>query len=235
MNRWLSLSLVLAVTALVGSSYLYAYHRQNWPPMVPIHWGIDGKPDGFAPGDSWGLFLGVPLLMLGWVGLTLLLPWLSPKSFAIEPFRSTYDYTMVLVSVFFLYLHGVLLFGAVRPPEHVAVWLLSGVFLLFALLGNVLGKIRRNFWIGIRTPWTLADDGVWNVVHRQAAYIYTLAGAIGFVAVLAGVNFIALFVAFMVAVLWPVIYSLIVYKHRERNGLLSPTPDDGLEATPPGP
>ena len=51
--------------------------------------------------------------------------------------------------------------------------------LLLALLGNVLGKVRRNFWVGVRTPWTLADVRVWERTHRLAAWLFTVAGLVG--------------------------------------------------------
>lgn len=219
MNRWLAFSIGLTVVAFGGSLALYPY-REHWPERVPIHWGIDGTADGFVSRDDlFALWLGVPLLMAGWVGLTLLLPWLSPKTFAVEPFRATYDYLMSLVNGFFLYVHAVVLSGA-WTPERTVTLVIAGVFLLFGLMGNVLGKVRRNFWMGIRTPWTLADEGVWNATHRHAAYVYTAAGIVGFFAVLAGVNLVVLFVVFLAVALWPALYSLLEYKRREARGLL---------------
>jgi uncharacterized membrane protein len=236
MNRWFTLSIALTVIALAGSLYLFEFHRDLWPEKVPIHFGIDGKADGFASRDNlFVLWLLAPLVMVGWLGLTLLLPWLSPRTFAVEPFRATYDYLMALINVFFLYIHGALLFGTLWAPERVSTFVIAGVFLLFALLGNVLGKVRRNFWMGVRTPWTLADEGVWNATHRHAAYVYTAAGIAGFIAVLCNVNLIALFVCFTVALIWPVFYSLIVYKYREAHGLLTPTPAPSpVEQVQPG-
>lgn len=227
MNRWLALSLTLALVALGGSLYLYGFQREQWPEQVAIHWGIDGKPDGFVSRDNLlALWLGVPLGMVAWVGVTLLLPWLSPKQFAIEPFRGTYDYVMSLVNIFLLYIHGVVLFGAFGNAGHAGTWIIGGVFLLFAMMGNILGRVRCNFWMGIRTPWTLADEGVWNATHRHAAYVYTIAGIVGFVGVLAGIHPMILFVGIILAALWPVLYSLIVYKYRDAHGLLTPTEDE---------
>ncbi len=62
----------------------------------------------------------------------------------------------------------------------------AGVFLLFAPIGNVLGKVDRNFFVGGRTPWTLADERVWHATHRLAAKIFVAGGMIGFRLVLAG-------------------------------------------------
>jgi uncharacterized membrane protein len=227
MNRWLVVSIMLTIVALAGSLYLYEFQRELWPPQVPIQFHIDGSVKNTVSRDSlFGLFLLAPTFMVGWIGVTLLLPWLSPKSFAVEPFLSTYHYAMALVNVFLLYLHCVVLFGTLWAPERVVTLLIAGVFLLFAFVGNILGKVRRNFWLGVRTPWTLADAGVWNATHRHAAYVYTAAGLVGFVAVLCNVNLIALFVCFMVVLAWPAIYSLLLYKYREAHNLLTPVPDE---------
>jgi uncharacterized membrane protein len=64
--------------------------------------------------------------------------------------------------------------------------LVGGIFLFFALMGNLLGKVRRNFWMGIRTPWPLAGDAVWIATHRAAARLYTAMGLIGAVMALRG-------------------------------------------------
>ena len=64
--------------------------------------------------------------------------------------------------------------------------LIGGMFLFFALLGNVMGKVRKNFYIGIRVPWTLASDRVWNDTHRLAAWLMVGGGILGFLLVILG-------------------------------------------------
>lgn len=222
MSRWFSVSVMLTLVALVGSLCLYQFARQHWPPEVPTHFDLSGVADAHTSRDSlFGLWLFAPLLMVGWLGLTLALPWLSPQSFEVDPFRATYEQLMALVNGFFFYIHGALLFCPLWAEGRTATFVIAGVFLLFALLGNLMGKVRRNFWIGVRTPWTLADVGVWNATHRHAAYVYTAAGLLGFGAVVLGVNLIVVFVVFMVAVLWPAVYSLLEYRRRAAAGLLA--------------
>src|SRR5919204_301408 len=62
--------------------------------------------------------------------------------------------------------------------------LFAGLFLFFAVLGNVIGKVRSNFWMGVRTPWTLASPKVWERTHRLAAWLWVTVSIVGFVAVL---------------------------------------------------
>jgi uncharacterized membrane protein len=232
MRRWLTVSIAATLAAAALSLYLWAFYAERLPARLPIHWDIHGHVDGTAPRDV--VLILMPSIMAGWIVLTLLLPWLSPRQFQVDTFRSTYHYLMALLNLFFAYMHFVTVLGALLVPEKVTTLVLSGVFLLFVLLGNVLGKVRRNFWIGIRTPWTLADERVWNETHRLGAWLFVAAGLFGFVGVLLGVSFLVLFIAVMAAALWPVVYSLILYKRLQREGKLC-GPEPQPEPTEPAP
>jgi len=96
--------------------------------------------------------------------------------------------------------------------------LLGGLFLFFALLGNVLGRVRRNFWIGVRTPWTLASERVWNDTHRVAGKLFVLSGILGFVATMAGSPPLFAIILIGIAAITAVGYSLVDYKRLERRG-----------------
>jgi len=94
------------------------------------------------------------------------------------------------------------------------------IFLFLALMGNVLGKVRRNFWIGVRTPWTLASEKVWNDTHRFAARLFVLVGLIGFFIILLGLPIYIAFIFLITATILTVLYSLVEYKHLEKHGQL---------------
>jgi uncharacterized membrane protein len=221
MTRWLALSIALAAAALAASLYLYQYQYDRLPEQVPTHWDVRGQPDRFVPREHLLPYLLIfPGVMAGWVVLTLVLPWISPVHFKVDQFRATYNYIMALAQVLFLYLHAAILAGYFVPGTDVARLLVGGCFLFFALLGNVLGKVRRNFWIGVRTPWTLASEVVWDRTHRLAGWLFVAAGLIGLVAVLAHVPLVVCFVTLIAAALVPVLYSLVLYKRLEREGRL---------------
>ena len=99
-------------------------------------------------------------------------------------------------------------------------WLIGGMLVIFAMLGNRLGKVQRNFWMGVRTPWTLVSDTVWIRTHRQAAWTFTGGALVGLVLLLAGLNPIIVMCVFAVAAIYPVFYSLWLYKRLETAGLL---------------
>ena len=97
---------------------------------------------------------------------------------------------------------------------------MGGMYLIFMLLGNVLGKVRRNFCLDVRVPWTLASARVWNDTHRVAAWVFVIAGLIGFAFVMAGTHLLVSFIPLGVAVVVPVVYSFVHYKQLERRGAL---------------
>jgi uncharacterized membrane protein len=183
--------------------------------------------DHFQP-KAW-IFLYGPGFMAGLLGLTWLLPWLSPRRFAIDPFWSTYHRVMMMLFTFFAYLYAVMLWSAMGSGLDAGRAIFCGACVLIALIGNLMGKLRRNFYIGIRTPWTLASERVWNDTHRFAARIMVFGGLGG--AVLAYLRLYGWAVAALIApALIGVAYSLIHYKSLERRGELDEAPVAGEES-----
>jgi uncharacterized membrane protein len=204
--------LVLTVTALVYAWVLYP----ALPDRIPIHWNIHGEVDGWA--DKRVAIYLMPGTMALLVALLVALPWLSPRNFAIEPFRGTFNALMLLSTGLMGFVHAVMLQAALRPEMDSGRVLVIGFFLFFALLGSGLGKVRRNFWIGIRTPWTLASDAVWDPTHRLAGWVLVATGILGALATWRGVPVAYCFTLLLVAPLVPVLYSLWLSKRLEREG-----------------
>ena len=194
-----------------------------------MHWGIDFTPDKWAARDDmfWYLF-AVPIAMVGmWMLMAALIYWFSPRGF--EPAKANPKLTsfiILLVIGLLAALHAVILLGYLTQKMPVTQGIMGVIFLFFILLGNVMGKVQRNFYIGIRTPWTLANNQVWEKTHRMGAWLFVGAGVVGLVslffttlvpmAVMIGVWIGLLSLAGLI----PVIYSLIYYKQLERSGKL---------------
>jgi uncharacterized membrane protein len=219
MTRWLYLALAATVLATAGSVYVSVIAHDRLPERIPIHWDINGQPDRFVDRDNaWVNFWLTPGIMAGFILLTLVLPWLSPKPFVVDTFRDTYGYVMALVVCLLGYIQGLLLWMSLHPDANLVRPMVAGILFFLALMGNVLGRVRRNFWIGVRTPWTLANDLVWEKTHRLAAWLLAGFGLLGCVAVLAGAPLLWCFIALMVVLFVPGFYSLAVYKRLEREG-----------------
>jgi uncharacterized membrane protein len=219
MNRWFALGWVLAAVCLGASLYVWHFEYERLPERLPVHWDIRFEPDQFVErAEALTYFLIPPLAMAGFLLLAHVLPWLSPRHFKVDSFRRVYDYVIALVVALFAYLHVMLLWSYIAGGAAPGRLIVAGFFLFFALIGNVMGQVQRNFWVGVRTPWTLASEAVWIRTHRVAAWLYVPLGILGFVAVLAGAPLAVCFVVFLVVALLPVFYSLALYKRLERQG-----------------
>ena len=211
---YIILSLVLTAAAVASSLVVYP----QLPERIPIHWNIHGQVDGYG-GPGW-IFL-TPAIMAGMLLLFAILPWLSPKHFELDTFRATYWYIVLVLMGLFVYLHGLLTWAALAGKVDITRAMLSGMLIMFGLLGNVLGKVRRNFYVGVRTPWTLASERVWNDTHRLAGRMFVGAAVLGLPAVLLApleAAVVTVLVVIFTAALVPVGYSLVLYKRLERRG-----------------
>jgi uncharacterized membrane protein len=222
MTRWLWVSILLTGAACGLSWYVSSYRHEDLPERIPVHWDINGQPNDWVARDDAGwAFWMMPATMAALVVLTIILPWISPRPFDVERFRSTYGYMMTLAVALMGYLHVMIVLGMLQRlgGADIGRWLLAGVFLFVAAIGNVLGRLRRNFWMGIRTPWTLASEAVWIQTHRLAAWLWVAGGLVGFVALLAGVPVLWAIVALLVVmVAGPILASLVIYQRLERAG-----------------
>ena len=222
MSRWLMLSLGLIVGMAAGSAYLSINRAENFPEKVPTHWNINMEPDGFANrDDQFQVFWLMPVASIAVFALLCALPWLSPAHFKIDDFRRVYDYIVFLIVAMLTSIHGVVLYGQAHGQLSTR-WFLGGFFLFFGLLGNVLGKVRKNFWVGVRTPWTLANDRVWNDTHRLAGRLFVGVGLLGvpllFLPVPIESLFIIVITAIMAAAIIPAVYSAVHYKKLQAQG-----------------
>jgi len=113
------------------------------------------------------------------------------------------------------HLHAIMLLTGLNPGRDYARPLFSGMCVFFALLGNVLGQVRRNPWMGIRTPWTLASDAVWTQTHRLAGRLLVAAGIVSAVALWLGMSPVVCLYLLGLALLWPVVESYRLYRQLE--------------------
>ncbi len=215
MNRtYWTCAFVLVAAAFAASLWFYP----RLPDRVPMHWNFRGEIDGWGSRSSvWFM----PCVMLGLLGFFAILPALSPKPFDLGKSRTVYLFVMVLTVGLLGYFHALMLWAALKPRLDISRALVGGVMLMLALVGNVMGKIKRNLYMGFRTPWTLASERVWSDTHRIAAWWLVAGGLIGFLLCLAGLPVWVPLLPLIPAVIWPVVFSYLRYKQLERSGELS--------------
>lgn len=191
---------------------LGAYFYPSLPNRVPIHWNLKGEANGYGS-RFYGAF-GLPLTNLGIYLLFIILPHIDPKRKNYEIFKSTYQYLKYLLIIFLLGMqvtsYLIATGGAINRPVYIQVL----VSLLFILIGNVMGRFKHNYFVGIKTPWTLANEEVWRKTHRMAAPLWVLGGIINIVIAFIAINFkeIAFIIVMVVMVIVPIVYSYIIYQ-----------------------
>lgn len=212
MTRKILLFEILLIAAVFVAIVAMYPHLPN---RVATHWDINLHPNRYSP--KWTLFLLGPGLMAGITLFTFAGPWLSPERFQVDSFRSTYAQVLLMLFCTMAYISVVTLWAGAghRIDEGRAV--LGGICLLFAVMGNVMGKVRRNFFIGIKTPWTLASERVWNATHRFAAKTFVAGGLLGLALTMIGLRRWPIF-ALLAGAIAPTIYSFIRYKQLQRRG-----------------
>jgi uncharacterized membrane protein len=204
----------LIVLATLAAT-LFTWHKL--PAQIPVHWNASGEIDRYGPRAAIFVHSAVMLLfMLLWT----VLPRVSPQHFAVEGFAGTYWYTCLVVVALLGYIQLVMLWGALTNTMAMNRPLLGGLAVFVTLLGNVIGKVRRNFWLGVRTPWTLANERVWYSTHRLAAKSMVVCGLLALGSALFDLPALLTVGLLGAGFVVPVAWSLLYYKRLERRGQL---------------
>lgn len=211
-TRSLLVSVAFVLIAMGVAIWLYP----RLPAQVPTHWDLAGNVNGYTP-RFWAAAMPA-LSVLALALLTWLLPVISPRKFRIESFTKVFVGLMLVVQAFVLVIGLCVLLGGAGfalPTQKVAM-LATGALLM--VLGNYMGKLRRNFFIGIRTPWTIASEATWERTHRFGGRLFMLAGVLVLVTSALDAPLWVPIACIAAAALIPVIYSYVIYRRVE--GLL---------------
>lgn len=188
----------------------------NLPTTIISHWSATGRPNG-TMGSFMGTFL-LPLIMLMLVGLWALLPRIDPIAPGFKDFRRVYDFFMFLVVAFLAYTYALTLGANLGWNFVMSRALFPAIAVLFFTLGAILPFIKRNWFIGIRTPWTISNDLVWDKTHRLGSVLFEIAAICTFVGTfIEGVTaFWLLIIPILVAVIACAIYSYLLFSRITR-------------------
>lgn len=193
-SSWYVLTLcVLSIALSVAGFY-------TWPDRVPIHWNFAGDVDGYASRTVAAVFY--PGLLLVLYALFRVLPALDPQRERYAEFRPTYDLIISAIMTVLFLVGGVASLAAWEyaiPIQYVVPGLIG---VLFIILGNYMGKLKRNYFVGVRTPWTLASENVWLATQRFSGKLFMLCGVCFFVVpLLPQVWGVSLFIVCIVALI----------------------------------
>lgn len=209
----LIVSLVLIVAATLAGILLW----NQLPEQMASHWDVNDQVNGYMP-KFWGLFL-MPLVTLGMLALFLVIPEIDPLKTNIAQFREAFNLFIALIVGFMIYVHGLTLAWSLGYQNFkMSTAMLPFMGLLFIAIGFMLRKAKRNFFIGIRTPWTLSSDHVWNETHRLGAILFMASGVLAVIGGFFGgmVAFWMLFVPLIGSTLFLLVYSYVLYSRESK-------------------
>jgi uncharacterized membrane protein len=212
------ISLLFILVAFVAAAVLYP----NLPDDIPTHWNAQGEVDDYMK-KPWGVWIMPGMALFTYI-IMKLIPAISPKGFRTDSFSDVFGVLKVTLVGFMSIVSVLVLLEARGLNVRINEMIIAGVGLLFVIIGNYLGKVRKNFFIGIRTPWTLASDEVWSRTHRIGGKLFMLSGVIVWIGAM-----LRLPLAWTVGVavgllLIPVVYSYFLYRRIE--GFESNNSDD---------
>mgnify|MGYP002631166598 CR=1 FL=1 len=184
--------------------------------QVPLHWGLDATPDQYGP--AWqGLFMP-PAVMVFVLGIFSILKWIEPRQENLQKSMRARGGIALGVVLMMLVLEVGNIAIALGNEMPMVRLVLFAVGIMLMVMGNFLGKTRSNFFIGIRTPWTLSSDEVWRKTHRLGGKLFMASGAILMAGawVLAEANLEYLIVAGVVpSTVIPVVYSWWLWRQEQ--------------------
>lgn len=200
------------VLAVAAGIWFYIIYPQL-PNTVPLHWNSAGTPDRFADKSSMIYML---LLTFAIPLLCDILPKIDPRRKNYRYFADSYQKMKLGISVFMIFMFVLSINAAMSSEQKLSTRLMSlGLGILFMLIGNYLAKVKNNYFVGIKTPWTLASDEVWRKTHRLGGWLFFIAGLVTIICglVLKGEQLFPIFLTvIMIAALVPMVYSYLIYR-----------------------
>lgn len=198
--------LIILISFIVGI-YLYS----QMPEKMASHWNIRGEVDGYIS-KFWGLFL-MPFISLGLFLLFILIPRIDPLKANIEKFRRYFDTFIILIILFLFYLYLLTIFWNLGIRFSMSQFLAPAFGMLLYYCGVLTENAKRNWFIGIRTPWTLSSDKVWDKTHKIGGKLFKIAGIIAVLGVFfPNYTFFFVLIPVILVTVYTIIYSYFEYQ-----------------------
>jgi uncharacterized membrane protein len=215
MSRERALVAGLLVGLAVVAISLWAYPAL--PARVPTHWNLHGHVNGYSS-RAFAASLTPAIVCLLWL-LMLALPAISPRGFKLGESAASFYVATLAVMIVLLVIHFALLRAALTSTAPSFTLVFGSIGALMAVIGSLLGRLKKNFWIGVRTPWTLSNDEVWARTNRVTGQILIAGGLVTVAASFFGtVAVVTLIAAVAVVVTVSIVYSFVLYRRIEGFG-----------------
>jgi len=203
--------IIIAICAVTAAGIIAVYNKL--PYQIPTHWNIKGVADEYGSRNSLWIMYAV---LIGVNSLFLIVAKIDPKKENYKKFQHAFDIFRLVTTVFFAMLIVLSVAEALNSDlVDMTKMIFIMVGILFAIIGNYMPKFRHNYTMGIKTPWTLDSEKVWDDTHRMGAKIWVFGGiatVINSFIFTSNLRLVIFFVIIGIIIIIPVIYSYLDYK-----------------------
>jgi len=202
---------IIIILIILISFFIGVYFYPQMPDEMASHWNIKGEVDDYML-KFWGLFL-MPIISLGLFLLFILIPKIDPLKDNIEKFRKYFDAFIVLIIVFLFYIYLLSIFWNLGFRFDMGRLMVPALGILFYYCGILVENAKRNWFIGIRTPWTLSNEKVWEKTHKIGGKLFKIAGLIAFLGIFfPNYSFYFILVPVLLVAVYTIAYSYSEYQ-----------------------
>ena len=211
----MSKSIILILIIIFLSFILGLAFYSQMPIKMASHWNASGAVDGYMP-KFWGLFL-MPIISVVMFLLFIFIPKIDPLKQNIQDFKKYYENFILILIAFLFYLYVLTLIWNLNVRFNFILFLIPAFALIFYYAGVLISRAKRNWFIGIRTPWTLSNDVVWDKTHRLSAKLFKASAILS----LLGIAFPKyaiwfVLVPILLASIYSVVYSYLEYQKQTK-------------------
>lgn len=202
---------ILALVIILSSLAIAIYFYPKMSDKIPSHWNYRGEVDSYAS-KFVGLFIA-PILLFVCLLLFVILPRIDPLKTNVEKFRKFFDGFIILFFLFIIFLQLFIILWSkdIRLKPYIVFPI--GLGILFFYVGILVEKAKRNWFIGIRTPWTMTDDRVWDRTHKLGGKVFKIIGIISAIgALFSKYAFLFVIIPAIILPILLVVYSYFDYK-----------------------
>jgi uncharacterized membrane protein len=204
-------ALILSLILIIASFAINYYFYPMMPEKMISHWGIDGGANGYSS-RLFGMLI-MPIVSVAMLLLFLIIPNIDPLKKNIKKFRQYFDYFILVMMIFMVYINSLVIAANLGVAFDMNIFITPALALLFFGVGVLTSNAKMNWSIGVRTPWTLSSEQVWDKTNKRTGFLFKICGIL----CLAGLifpryTFFFIFFPIMFTAAYSFVYSYLLYK-----------------------
>lgn len=200
--------IIILLTFVIAT---YFYFAVNLPDSMASHWNQNGEVDGYMS-RFWSLYM-MPFVVLFIYLMFLFIPSIDPLKENIKAFRKYFDRFILLIILFLIYIYILTILWNLGVTYNMTSAIIPGIVILLLFAGDLTKKSKRNWFIGIRTPWTLSNDEVWKKTNQLGGNLIQSSATISCLGIIFPKAFVwLLLIPLLLSIFITLVYSYFIFK-----------------------